>query len=193
MRRTTVFGVAAAATLCATAALAVQDGQTQDAGFTPEMMKAMSPGPAHAKLAKLEGDYDIVLEWRMSPEAPWETLEFECEREMIMDGRFLQEDIEGEFMGNPFHGKGLLGFDNVREEYTNVWFDNSSTGIMISTGTARDDGSIVLEGTGSDPMTGEKDKWSRSVMSADGNNFEMFAKTPDGAEFKSMTITYARK
>jgi hypothetical protein len=195
MRKTAVLGVAAAATLCVTAALAVQDGQTQDAAFmpSPESLKAMAPGPHHAQLAKLAGDYDIELKWRMGPDQPWNTNAYEAHREMVMDGRQLQEVIEGEFMGQPFRGESIVGYDNVRGEYHSVWFDNMGTGMMYVTGTADDSGAVTFEGTCSDPWTMEKNRWSKSVMSADGKLFDMYAKTPEGTVFKSMTIVYTPK
>lgn len=195
MRKTTVFGVAAAATLCVTAALAVQDEQTQDAGFTPspEAMKAMAPGPQHAQLAKLAGHFDVDLKYRMGPDQPWMSSAYEAHREMVMDGRQLRELIEGDFMGQPFRGESIVGYDNVREEYHSVWFDNMGTGLMLVTGTADADGAVTFEGNCSDPWTMEKNRWTKSVLSADGNLFDMYAKAPDGAVFKSMTITYTRK
>ena len=195
MIKTTLFGVAAAATLCVTAALAVQDGQPQDAAFmpSPETMKAMMPGPHHAQLAKLVGHFEVDLKYRMGPEAPWTSNPLEAHREMVMDGRQLREVIEGEFEGQPFRGESTVGYDNVAEQYHSMWIDNMSTGVMFVTGTADDSGAVTFEGTHSDAWTMDKNKWTKSVMSADGSLFEMYGKTPDGAVFKHMSITYKPK
>ena len=195
MRKTMVFGVAAAATLCVTAALAVQDGQPQEAAFmpSPETMAAMAPGPQHEHLAKLAGKFDIELKYRMSPDQEWMTNPYVAQREMVMDGRHLKEIVEGDFMGQTFSGQALISYDNIREEYVNVWIDNMGTGVMVSTGTADDSGAITFEGTHSDPWTMNKNAWAKSVMSADGNLYEAFLKTPDGTEFKHMSIVYTRK
>ena len=70
-----------------------------------------------------------------------------------------------------WRGQSIVGYDNLREEYHSVWFDNSSTGMMVSQGTADDAGNVTFVGTHSDPMTMEKEKWAKSIMSADGKTF----------------------
>jgi hypothetical protein len=38
-------------------------------------------------------------------------------------------------MGQPFHGIGFTGYDNLKKKYVMSWMDNAATGIMYSEGT----------------------------------------------------------
>jgi hypothetical protein len=200
MKLGTIAGVAASAALLVAAALAAQDSKTQDAAMTlsPEAMAAMTPGPMHAHLQPLVGSWNLTLKWRMSPDQPWTESQYTAQRELTMDGRFLEETISGDWQGMSFEGHGIIGHDNLRGEYTHVWYDNMSTGMSIGTGKADATGKVItFEGTGSDCMTGEKEKWFKSVLkrvSDTENSFQMYTKDAKGGrEYVNMEITYKKK
>jgi hypothetical protein len=189
--------VLAGAVLAVAAADRVQDAQdTPEGGLDEATVKLMSPGPMHAHLAPLVGSWDLTTRYRMTPEAPWEESTARAEREWILDGRFVKETVEAEYMNQPFHGIGFFGYDNVREEYGFVWLDNMVTGMMTASGSSSDGGTtITFEGTNADPMSGEKDAWFRHVLrivSDDENVFEMYARDPGGGEFQTMEIRATR-
>lgn len=193
---TSLFGLGGL--LFCLAGFSLQEGQPTEAAFepSPEAILAMSPGPMHEYLAPLVGEWQAQLAWRMSPDAPWTEFDHQAERELTMDGRYLEETYKGEWMGEPFQGRCIIGYDNVREEFTNIWYDNMSTGMSISTGQASKDGKVItFEGQHSDPMSGEKDAWVRSVMKIvgpDKNVVEMSTEDENGDAFVSMRITYTR-
>lgn len=54
-----------------------------------------------------------------------------------MDGRFVQETVTGAFMGAPFYGMGLTGYNNVTGEYESVWIDNHTTQLYRYAGWKR--------------------------------------------------------
>ena len=99
-------------------------------------------------------------------------------------------------MGQVFEGMGILGYDNIRQEYQNIWFDNMSTGLMMSTGQYNSEGQMIKEeGMLSCPLT-NGERWFRSVTTfVDENTFtyETFMKDENGNEFQSMIINYTRK
>ena len=116
------------------------------------------------------------------------------EYRMIMNGRFLEEVITSDFMGQPFKGRGLYGFNNVTGEVQAVWIDDSSTGIYSYSGSINEAGDeMMLEGKFMDPVTKEW-KHSRSVMrmSRDKLHYESYEKS-DGSEWKTMEITATRQ
>jgi len=55
---------------------------------------------------------------------------------LLFEGRFLKQEIRGQMMEDqpPFEGVGFTGYDNMRQEYQAVWFDNMATGMMRGTG-----------------------------------------------------------
>ena len=84
----------------------------------------------------------------------------------------------------------------MTKQYTYVWLDDMSTGMMLANGTADADGkTITLTGDESDPMTGQAHKKWRGVVkieSNDKNTYEMYSTGPDGKESKDMEIVYSR-
>jgi len=193
-------GGAVSVALVVAAGLAAQEKKPQEAGMTlsPEAMAAMVPGPMHAHLKPLAGTWDLTLKIRMAAEEPWQESKFTAQRKLTMDGRFLEETVTGDMGGMPFEGHGIIGHDNLRGEFTNIWYDNMGTGVMLGTGKADATGkTITFEGSFSDPMSGEKNKWFKSVLkrvSDTENVYEMYMKDAKGGrEFVTMEITYKKK
>ena len=163
----------------------------------PEAMAAMMPGPMHAHLAKLAGEWNIEGKYRMAPGEEWVPFNGHGTRKLVFEGRHMVEDFRSEFMGMPYNGSGVTGYDNLRGEYNSIWYDNSSTGMMVCTGSANDAGTeITLLGESSDAMTGETHKWFKMrhrILGADNTVFESYAKTESGEEWLSMELNYTRK
>ena len=192
MKKTTFLGLTALATVGAAVGLIAQETQEASAP-SPAAMARMAPGPMHAKLEPLIGQWSMSGKWRMGPDQPWQTFEAAVEREWILDGRFVKEVVESEFMGQPFEGLGLIGYDNTREEFTMVWVENMATGTWFNTGRL-EDGKLVFEGENSDAMTGEKKRWGKSVISlgAESQTYQGYSKDEDGEEFLSMEMVAER-
>ena len=49
-------------------------------------------------------------------------------QKMILDGRFLHQEFNGEMMGSPFIGIGITGYDNGSKQYVSNWMDSSEKG-----------------------------------------------------------------
>jgi len=159
------------------------------------MMKAGMPGEGHAKLKGMEGNWDAAVKMYMSPGAPTES-KATATRKSIMDGRFIVEDYSGDFMGMPFKGMGIFGYDNMQKKYVSTWLDNMGTGIMNSTGTVDATGKIfTYTGDSADPMTGKMVKMTMvtTIIDDKKHTFVMNGPGPDGKDAKMMEITYTRK
>src|SRR5262249_42065280 len=159
-----------------------------------KMTKAATPGPQHAMLMKMAGDWTCTVKYQMDPSQPWQTSQSTATITSLMDGRYTQEVTSGQMMGAPFNGMGIYGFDNVTGKYVSTWIDNMGTGIMTSVGTADASGKVInWTGTMNDPITGKlsKHRMVTTVTDDDHHTFDMFT-VPPGAkqEMKTMTITY---
>lgn len=172
-------------------------------GMDPEMMKkcmeAGTPGPHHKNFEQFVGKWNYTMEWQMTPEMPAESSTGTAEYKLIMDGRFLQEDVTGPGMdpnGPAMRGTSVLGYNNTTKRYESIWFDNHGTGMMVFTGTCSEDGkTITMSGEYADPMADGKLKKARTVakvVDKDKHTFEFFEPGPDGKEFRCMLITYTR-
>jgi hypothetical protein len=163
------------------------------------MQRLGSPSEGHAALQPLAGTWTYTLQWWMTPEESPQSMAGTAVNTLIFGGRFLKQEIRGEPMEEgqpPFEGLGFTGYDNLRQEYQSVWFDNMITGMMRGAGSF-DAATKTLTDTGdfSCPMTGETHRWYRSawtVVDADHTTYESYSRTPEGQEFKSMEIRYTR-
>ena len=44
-------------------------------------------------------------------------------RQMLLGGRFLQQEFSGEMMGSLYHGIGFTGHDNHTQKYVSTWME----------------------------------------------------------------------
>jgi hypothetical protein len=182
---------------------AQQAGSTQKpgdklpGGFTAEQMQAMvkaaTPGPEHAKLKDMEGTWDADVKM-YNPDGTTSTSKGTMKAKMIMDGRVLQQHFDGEFMGQPFKGLALSGFDNTKKKYWNIWIDSMGTGLMMTEGTEQD-GKLVSTGEMTCPADGKPQsvREVHTCVDKDHHNFEMYSTMSGTPEMKCMEIAYTRK
>jgi hypothetical protein len=153
-----------------------------------------TPGAPHKLLASRAGNWSAKTRYWMEAHKPPMESTGACERKMLLDGRYLQEEFTGEMMGGPFTGIGITGYDNITKKYVMAWIDSMSTGIYFFEGTAgADDREITLEGRFDDPVKGPM-KWRGVIRIVDDNTevSEMYTIDKDGNEEKCET-TYTRK
>jgi len=179
------------------------DAEAAKAGGDPaamseaDMMAAMgpymTPGPEHAELAKMVGEWDTTIKmfWGPEPTESKGTATFK----MILGGRYLVQEAKSPDMGGmPFEGHGMVGFDNGKKMYHSTWYDSMGTGVMVGTGTETD-GVVTMKSTMYEPMAGMEVTTTEKSwhVDADTHMFEMYMPGPDGKEAKVMEITYKRK
>ena len=189
-------------TLAALLALpALADDTETHAAEAPDMAAAMAamqqaaaPGENHEFLARMVGDWEYTSEVWMAPGQPPMQSSGKSTRTMVMGDRFLQEDLEGQWLGSTFHGRAVTGYDNTAGEFINTWFDDMSTTIAVARGE-RDGDTLTMHGEYLDPMTKQtmKVRAVTRVVDEDHHVFQYFMTTPGAPELKSMEISYTRK
>lgn len=161
-----------------------------------KMVAAGTPAEGHKKLESFAGNWNVEVKSWMAPDQPPTVTKGTAKISWILNGRFLQEEFSGEFMGRPFEGLSLTGYDNSKKVYTNVWLDELHTSTFLGEGTISEDGKAITFGGHFDcPITGEKDLTMRQVLileSPDKRILEMYDPR-GGKERKSMEITYTRQ
>jgi hypothetical protein len=212
MQRTRMAWICSVA-LCLLAAPALADHhENHQAGgeqggapaMSPEMQammaawqKAGTPGEQHRQLASSAGNWKATVRHWMAPGEPTVT-EAKVKREMMLDGRVLNDHWEGNMMGMPFVGHGMTGYDNTTGKYWSTWNDNMSTTVMVSWGQWDDAAKgVVFEGTIANPMANGAPMKMRSISrhNADGTeSFEMWEPHgPNGEMVKTMEATLVRQ
>ena len=158
--------------------------------------RAATPGAEHARLAEhFAGTWDVAMTFWMDPDAPPMTERGTATTTPVFGGRQLRQDFKGTFMGAPFEGTGLSGYDNVRKRYTSSWTDNMSTSHMLTLGDYDDaTRTYTFSGEMADPMHPGSMIPVREtvrVIDADHHVMEMF-EPRDGKEVRTMQLEYTR-
>ncbi len=158
-----------------------------------------TPGEPHKQFASLAGSWTTKTKEWMEPRKPPTESEGTAELKMLLDGRFLYQEFNGNMMGQPFSGIGIDGYDNMTKKYVTAWMDSMGTGIFLMEGTASPDGkTITLKGGHPEPGGGHMNHraiWK--MVDANTQTFEMYGShghgKGHGKEMKMMEITYTRK
>jgi hypothetical protein len=183
-------------------------GDSSDATQSAEMAEMMekwqevaTPGKPHEVLKPLEGKWNTVTKmWMAGPEGPATESKGATEYKWVLGGRYLQQTYEGQLMGMPMSGIGLLGYDNYKKKYTSCWIDSASTAMLTSEGLLDRTGKVItLFGTMDEWLTGEHDKAVKYVirmLDEDKHLFELHdlgIVDGDKEDTKVLEITYTRR
>ncbi|MCA8960720.1 MAG: DUF1579 family protein, partial [Planctomycetes bacterium] len=150
--------------------------QTEGQGMEgmPPMPEWMQLTECHKEMVKSCGTFDVKGTMWMVPGEPAEEFQATATRKMIMDGRFVQEDFVSEFMGMPFKGMSIEGYDTIAKEMVSIWIDSSSPYLSVQRGKVEKDGTMVMMGKSPDMMSGDMiDNKIVGKPSADGNTMTM--------------------
>lgn len=193
------IGVAVVLGLCAALASAQEGtGEMQMSAEQQAMMeafaKAGTPGKEHEWLSGKAGKWNFAGKFWMDPAAPPTESTGTVERTAMLGGRVLAERVVSEFMGEPFEGHGMTGFDNVTGRFWSTWNDNHSTAVMISYGECDGAGNCTYEGEYADAVSGamRKTRFVSHHEGSDREHHEAFETGPDGSEMKTMELVYTR-
>lgn len=159
-------------------------------------IKASTPGTEHQLLKQYVGKWNHTMSWWMSPDAKPEISQGTSEIKSILGGRFIEQNVSGTSMGQPYEGMGITGYDNVNKHFSTMWIDNMSTGTMSGKATLdKGKNALVDKGEFSCPLDPSGTKSYRSVWSlpkGDSFTYEMYGAGEDGKEFRMMEIVYKK-
>jgi hypothetical protein len=164
-------------------------------GFDPKVMELMKPGPEHQQLAKLAGTWDVSCRMWMKPDAPALESKAVAVATTLFDGRFVQSEFKGAFMGQPFTGVSTMGYDRPAKHYASTWCDSMGTGITYLTGTSSDGGkTITYLGDMVCPEDGKSSLIRQVETHQSDDRFTLVMyQTKDGKESKTMELAYTRR
>jgi hypothetical protein len=66
-----------------------------------------------------------------------------AEGKALLGDGFVQTTVSSTFMGKPFSGVGVSGYDKARKKFVGTWMDSMSTGIGRIEGTADTSGKVI--------------------------------------------------
>jgi len=154
-----------------------------------------TPGEAHKRLEHFVGTWKTATRvWMAGPEAEPMVTEGRAEVEWILDGHFLMEKLSGEMMEMPFHGIGIVGYDNFKKKYQYLWVDSTSTAMFTSQGDYDESTrTFTYHGLMDEPMTGEHDKKVKYVLRIVDENTHVFVIHDPAIDAMVVEITYTRE
>lgn len=163
-----------------------------------------APGPEHALLADLAGEWDVSIRFHGGDEA-FETEAIASAR-LVHDGRFLLEELRGEMHApdeegrmrpEPYTSTRLLGYDRFKNAWVGAFVENQNTHLLTFSGVEAppaEDRELVLFGLGDEPMLDLSDTTLRHVLRVeDGRRhaWEVSAMAAGGQ--KIFDFVYARR
>ncbi len=155
-----------------------------------EGMEPPNPGKEHTLLAQCEGTWDVALKMHMDPTKPpveWkavETVTIGC------NGLWIISDVKGDFMGAPFHGHGVWGYDTQKKKFVGSWIDSLGTYLTIAEGTW-DEKTHSFTYLFESPMA--KMKELHTIKDKDNRSIAYFKVAKDLKETPLMTMEITRK
>lgn len=206
--RLEVVGIVIA--LCVVLSVRRADAQEKQPDMQ-EMMKkwaaTVKPGPHHKELEKFAGTWNLTSKmWMNGPNGPPVESKATSECKMILGGRYVQEEINGELKmpdmtsgqmkAVPWNAVGLYGYDNYRNMYTGVLVDNQSTMMLTMSGT-RQPGSdtITYYGQMDEPMLNMVARTVKYVVKIESDTKHTFTiyDLAAGDNYKVVEVTYEKK
>jgi hypothetical protein len=161
---------------------------------TPEMPPWAVPGEHHKAINYKVGKWAVVVRF-LEPGKPALEATATSTQKWLMDGRFLQDTTDGNWLGLPFSGRGITAYDVARGKYVYTWIDNMSTAITVADGTHDPaSGSLVWTGEAPHFVTGKlvRMRWVEKVIDSDHWRLDTYMTGADGQEMKSSEFMYTR-
>jgi hypothetical protein len=155
-------------------------------------MAVSAPSEEHGFLERMEGTWKAKTSFWMDPTQSPQVSEGTMTGKMILGGRFLQSNYEGNTPWGEFAGMALDGFDRIRNVYTGLWMDSMGTIMMLFEGECSGNvRTMICEYT--DP-TGKPGKMKAvtTIVSENEFKYESYATAPNGDTFKNMEVVYTR-
>ncbi|MGZ8952414.1 MAG: DUF1579 domain-containing protein, partial [Methylobacter sp.] len=130
------------------ASVAMAKGKKTEKPMDPQAMmevytKLAAPGEQHKQLASFAGSWTTKTKEWMEPNKPPVESTGSAEMKILLDGRFLQQELTGQMMGQPFSGIEITAYDNLLKRYVTSWMSTMGTGIFTMEGTASTDGKTI--------------------------------------------------
>ena len=191
MRRSMlVFGLVAAATMLGPSA-----GAQETKDSPGQALPMARPGPEHEILARDEGVWEAKVELRVDPNGKPTTAKGVETITVIGDGLWQLKDFRGEFLGVPYRGHTITGYDQRKKAYVGTWVDSLASGLTTIEGTFDKKTNTLSARIEGDCPDGTAMKTRATTEhKADGTRvFTLYSPPEMGPEFAMMTITSTRR
>ena len=113
--------------------------------------------------------------------------------ESILGGRYFSTKETATFMGMPFEGSSIIGYDNATQKFFSYWIDNMGTGVLMTEGTYDEaTKTFTFAGSGTGPTGEYKVREIIQNINDDESMFTMYMEEGGNPEMKMMEIKSTR-
>lgn len=146
-------------------------------------------------LASMAGNWHATVMWWPNGSAAPVVYEGTSTKRLVMDGRFLQEQLHCRVSDYAYTAYGLTGFNPGANRYTSLWMDNYHPTWASVADLNSADATLTSLNSYTDPSTNATTtvRMVTRVISKDKHLFECYTTLPDGSEFLLSQITYTRQ
>lgn len=153
------------------------------------------PGKQHETLRQFEGTWDAVCRFTGEPGKPMAESKGVETASMGLGGFWLMYEFKGEMNGQPFTGRGTLGYDQQKQKYVGTWIDSLKSGLFLSEGTADEQGKVftmIAQGYCDAQGKAITMKQVLELKDRDNRKLSFLTPSPDGKDLVVGTIEYTR-
>jgi len=154
------------------------------------------PGKQHELLKQFEGTWDTVAKFQGRPGEPAMESKGSETATFGMGGFWVTFEYQGDMKGQPFTGRGAMGYDQQKQKYVGTWIDSMKSGMFLSEGTADADGkrfTMIAQGFCDAEGKAITMKQVYEFKNKDAWTLHFLAPNPDGKDQEVGTIEYTRK
>jgi len=147
------------------------------------------PAPELKQLEAFVGTWDATVEMMGQTSKGTET----CR--LGLGGFFLITDHDGSFMGMPFKGHGVTGWDAASKSFQGIWADSSGSPMTeVKEARFSRDGTVYSASAGGLDFSGKPAQFRHvtTFKGKDNRIYDTFQITPDGEQLV-MKIRYTRQ
>ena len=149
--------------------------------------------PQMKEISFLVGFWDVAMQVKMAPEAPWMETKAVSTCSLVLDGCAMQSTFEGDMAGMPMKGIMFTCFNRTTGKWQASWIDNFGAAISLYEGELKD-GKLIFAG---------EDKMPQGTMLTRITQFNMtntkfdwlMENSMDGGKtwFESMKAVYTKR
>lgn len=164
-------------------------------GLLAQEFSAPKPTAHHLAMKRQVGTWDAVVKAQGAPGQPPMVSKGVEVNTLVPGGLWLTSEFKSDFMGMPFEGRGIFGFDPALGKHVGTWIDSTVMALAHPMGTCKDDcRETTLTFDGPD-MTGKTVTYKNVTVekSPDLRVMTMYVKGQDGTFKPSMEIEYTRR
>jgi hypothetical protein len=189
----TAVAIAASVAVVNAAALQDKGKPPQAAGGQGGMPPTPKPVKEHEQLKSRVGTWDVTMKMmNMPPGGPGDTKGTSV---MKTCGDFwVVEDFTAMFMGQPFSGHGVTGYDPDKKKWVATWIDSMTDHLTVMEGTSEGNKIIYVYDASSESGGGmTKHRLVCDCKDNDHVALSFFETGADGKEKQNMQIDYVRR